>query len=151
MRIAQIICAATVLGACRSERSWPEATPSAGRSELEAVRRLAGCYVLQTDSAPPYHVQIDTTRTTGAWRAHLFGPGATANHPGDEWSWSPKELSADSSFVVHWGGIDGEMKFIVRRQGKKWAADADLRTGQPNVHWHPATLVERVTCPNQGA
>jgi hypothetical protein len=43
------------------------------------------------------------------------------------------------------------MEFTVHRHEEKWAAYADLRTGVQNTHWHPATLVELVRCPNQGA
>lgn len=145
MRVSQIPVVCALFAGCRSDRAPAPRGTVARRDDrtaaAAAAQRLAGCYVLEADHSPSYHLRLDA-----GGEAHRTGPGATANVAGDRWEWSAR---TESTFVVAWSGIDSWMEFDVVSRDGKWIADGVLRTvgGQQ----HLPARVERVGCPAPGA
>ena len=146
MRVAQSVVALGLLGACRHDRGPVTTASSVPATSQSPAQQLIGCYMFRSDSLPTYRLRLDV-----GGKAQLVGPGAPWNQREDEWSWRSSGTAGDSSFTIHWSGIDGFMDFAVSRREGRWTVKTDAMTGQPNVRWEPKTTVEPVECPPPGA
>ena len=145
MRLHLALAAGVFLGACRSDHASGAAAgkgdPAAAAAPGAVARQLAGCYVLRTDSAPPYRLYLSPSG-----EASLVGAGAQPNRPGDAWEWSAK---TESTFVISWSGIDSRMEFNVGRRAGKWGATGVITTAAGDTPLTPT--IERVECQSPGA
>jgi hypothetical protein len=116
--------------------------------ELRLARPLAGCYLLASDRAGSYRVQLYAWRTARAWVARPLESDTVGGAASNDWSWTP---AGPDSFDVSRSVVDGMMEFAVRRADSGWSAVLVSASADSAPKATTPARVERVACPSAGA